>query len=135
MLCTLVRNGMFRRVLSFPSLNPLKNQIAFNKSLLTKKINSISQWPTSVFVLFIIIYSENIALAYFMSVEKFPFAVVFALTGFISLFAVVFGFLTINLLSHDSNFNQVKNWAKSLSGVLIVNIGLLVAMLVIKNLK
>jgi len=135
MLGTLVRNGMFRRVLSFPSLNSLKNQIAFNKSLLTKKINSISQWPTSVFVLFIIIYSENIALAYFMSVEKFPFVVVFALTGFISLFAVVFGFLTINLLSHDSNLNQVKNWAKSLSGVLIVNIGLLVAMLVIKNLK
>ena len=43
--------------------------------------------------------------------------------------------LLLSLLSHDSNFNQVKNWAKSLSGVLLFNIGLLVALLVIKNLK
>jgi serine/threonine protein kinase len=135
MLGTFIKNGMFRRVLSFPSLNPLKNQIAFNKPLLTKKNISISPWPVSVLILFVIIYSENIAFSYFMTVDKFPFAVVFALTGFVSLFAVVFGFLTINLLTHDSSFNQVKNWAKSLSGVLIVNIGLIVAMLVIKNLK
>lgn len=135
MLGTFIKNGMFRRVLSFPSLNPLKNQIAFNKPLLTKKNISISPWPASVLILFVIIYSENIAFSYFMTVDKFPFAVVFALTGFVSLFAVVFGFLTINLLAHDSSFNQVKNWAKSLSGVLIVNIGLIVAMLVIKNLK
>lgn len=135
MLGTFIKNGMFRRVLSFPSLNPLKNQIAFNKPLLTKKNISISPWPVSVLILFVIIYSENIAFSYFMTVDKFPFAVVFALTGFVSLFAVVFGFLTINLLAHDSSFNQVKNWAKSLSGVLIVNIGLIVAMLVIKNLK
>ena len=135
MLGTFIKNGMFRRVLSFPSLNPLKNQIAFNKPLLTKKNISISPWPASVLILFVIIYSENIAFSYFMTVDKFPFAVVFALTGFVSLFAVVFGFLTINLLAHDSSFNQVKNWAKSLSGVLLVNIGLIVAMLVIKNLK
>lgn len=135
MLGTFVESGIIRRMVSFPSFNPFNNQFSFNKSLLIKKIGFITQWPFVVLFLFFVIYAQNIALVYFVSVESFSFTIVFALTGFISFLSVIFGFLTINLLASQSNVNHIKNWIKCLSGVLIVNFSLLVSLLVVKNIR